>query len=294
MPPQGGGVMEQLGVSKLWSFLDGGDGAVPVTNGVVRSGRGFRVGSYLELAARVAELQFRNRQHVLLFRGQGGDWRSVQGRTSIMPGLLRPPPGRSRAPAALIAARFETLSRAEALLAQAFPPGGPLGRQRVARTRLLRWSILQHYEICPTPLLDVTHSLRVAASFASLGGGEEAFLHVLAVPNLSGAVTVHAEGGLQVLRLASMCPPVAMRPHIQEGYLLGEYPELAGPPQGLPALPHEMDFGRRMVAKFRFEPGRFWADPAFLPVPREALYPGERDPLERIAQGIRAALDPLP
>ena len=30
-----------------------------------------------------------------------------------------------------------------------------------------------------------------------------------------------------MIRLASVCPPEAVRPHIQEGYLLGEYPEIA-------------------------------------------------------------------
>ena len=38
---------------------------------------------------------------------------------------------------------------------------------RLRRQRILRWSILQHYEICDTPLLDVTQSIRIAASFAS-------------------------------------------------------------------------------------------------------------------------------
>jgi len=30
------------------------------------------------------------------------------------------------------------------------------------------WAILQHYGVCDTPLVDLTHSLRVAASFAHL------------------------------------------------------------------------------------------------------------------------------
>ena len=72
---------------------------------------------------------------------------------------------------------------------------------RLKRQRILRWSILQHYEICATPLLDVTHSLRIAASFASVSRSRRAFIFVLGLPNLSGAITASAEAGLQVVHL---------------------------------------------------------------------------------------------
>jgi hypothetical protein len=120
-----------------------------------------------------------------------------------------------------------------------------------------------------------------------LKGGAESFLYVLAVPNLSGAVTANAEGGLQVVRLASVCPPAALRPHIQEGYVLGEYPEMIGLTQTKHYKPYEMDFGRRIVAKFRFDPRTFWGDPTFPAVPEEALYPKGRDWLERLTADIR-------
>ncbi|WP_073138753.1 FRG domain-containing protein [Muricoccus roseus] len=288
--------MERVGVSKLWSFLDGSAAAELVTSGQVRSGRGFRVGSYPELAARVAELQYRNRHHVLLYRGQERDWRSVRGFTTLKPTIFRPPDGRKTLPDQLVEERYETLRLAEQRLAEGFEALRALGRQRVARERLLRWAILQHYEVCGTPLLDVTHSLRIAASFASLSVGtslsadDEACLLVLAVPHLSGAITASAEGGLQIVRLASVCPPSAMRPHLQEGYLLGEYPEMIGLSQKQHYRPFEMDFGRRIVAKFRFEPRAFWGDPAFPCVPREALYPATGDWLEGLAAGIREGL----
>ncbi|WP_458093300.1 FRG domain-containing protein [Roseomonas sp. WA12] len=283
--------MEQVGVAKLWSFLDGAEEAALVTNGRVRTDPGFRVLGYADLAARVAELQYRNRNHVLLFRGQSRDWRSVQGFTTLKPTIFRPPQARRSVPDSVVEARYERLRGAEERLADGFEALRALGRQRVARERLLRWSILQHYEVCPTPLLDVTHSLRVAASFAGLEGGDEGFVYVLAVPNLSGAVTANAEGGLQVVRLASMCPPAALRPHFQEGYLLGEYPEMIGLSQRRHYKPFEMDFGRRIVAKFRFAPAGFWGASAFSPLPRDALYPvQEGDWLERLAGEIRGAL----
>ncbi len=285
--------MEQVGVSKLWSFLDGSAEAVVATGGQVRSGAGFRVGSYAELAARVAELQYRNRNHVLLYRGQAQDFRSVRGFTTLKPTIFRPSPGRKTLPDSAVEERYATLRRAEQALAEGFEAQRALGRQRVAREPLLRWSILQHYEVCGTPLLDVTHSLRIAASFASLCMGEEAFLYVLAVPHLSGAITANAEGGLQIVRLASVCPPSAMRPHLQEGYLLGEYPEMIGLSQKRHYRHFEMDFGRRIVAKFRFEPRRFWGDAAFPRIPREALFPDTGDWLERLAAGIQEGLGPV-
>jgi hypothetical protein len=136
--------------------------------------------------------------------------------------------------------------------------------------------------------LDVTHSLRIAASFASANDNREAFVFVLGVPNLSGAVTASAEACLQIIRLSSVCPPSAVRPHIQEGYLLGEYPEMGGIDQKQHYKHYETDFGRRLVAKFRFEPARFWS-PNFPRVRKGALYP-KRDPLLTLANSIKSDL----
>lgn len=280
--------MEQVGISKLWSYVDGASKAEIVTNGRIRQDAGFAVSHYMDLAARVAELQYRNRNHVLFFRGQSGDWRSIRGFTTLKPTLFRPPAGRVRLSPAELARRFTKLATAEHLLALDFKTHKRFGWQRLARDRLLRWSILQHYEVCATPLLDVTHSLRIAASFASLAGGAEAFLYVLAVPNLSGAITANAESGLQVVRLASVCPPAAIRPHIQEGYLLGEYPDMADTLQSQHYKAHELDLGRRMVAKFRFTPATFWDDDTFPQVSHAALYPKGRDWLERLTADIAA------
>jgi len=187
------------------------------------------------------------------------------------------------------------MSKAEQFLSEGFKNRGKLGRQRVARERLLRWSILQHYEVCATPLLDVTHSLRIAASFASLAGGNQVFLYVVAVPNLSGAITANAEGGLQVVRLASVCPPAAIRPHIQEGYLIGEYPEMVGITQSRHYKRYEMDVGRRIVAKFHFNPGTFWCDANFPPITKEALYPRDLGWLETLTAEIadKIKIDPV-
>jgi len=286
--------MERLGASRIWSFLQDADTIQQVSNRQIRQDPGLRVANYLDLAARIAELQFRNRDHVLLFRGQPLDYRSTRRSTSLKASIFRPPPGRAVLPAPTLERRYARLAVAETMLVDAFGVHGWTGRLRVQRQRLLRWAILQHYEVCPTPLLDVTQSLRIAASFASTPGSEEAYLFALAVPNISGAITASAEAGLQIVRLASVCPPAALRPHIQEGYLLGEYPDLSSPPQREIYKPYQLDFGQRLIGKFRFTPATFWSDPNFPPVQHAALYPQGRDWLEEASTAIRARLAAMP
>jgi FRG domain len=196
------------------------------------------------------------------FRGQKGDYRNRSGNTALKPSLFRAANGSNPGPSVLMR-RFDVLKKADARLGRMYTTRGFAGRERLQRQQILRWSILQHYEICPTPLLDVTQSLRIAASFASDGEDREAFVFVLGVPNLSGAITASAEAGIQVVRLSSVCPPAAVRPHIQEGYLLGEYPEMTGYDQKQHYAHWEIDFGRRLIAKFRFNPQTFWKNDAF-------------------------------
>jgi len=49
-----------------------------------------------------------------------------------------------------------------------------------------RRTILHHYSVCDTPSLDLTHSLRVACSFAQLSSRDaRAYVFVLGLPYLS-------------------------------------------------------------------------------------------------------------
>jgi FRG domain len=285
--------METIGTTEMWSYFDGTPEAARATNKKVRQGPGHLVQGFLELATRVAELQFRNRDHVLLFRGQPSDHRDNHGNSSLKPTLFRPGGGLGGEPREhVLTQRFEHLKNAGRILAERYTSRGFLGKERLQRHRVLRWSILQHYGVCRTPLLDVTHSLRIAASFASLGLGNEAFVFVLGVPNISGAVTASAEAGIQMIRLASVCPPAALRPHIQEGYLLGEYPEMAEYEQKELYRHYEIDFGLRLVAKFRFEPHPFWKADHFPKVEEPDLYPNANDPLFEFTNEIKMLLGP--
>lgn len=285
--------METIGQTELWSLFDSRCEPRRATNTQIRRGDGHKVRSFLELATKVAELQFMNRDHVLLFRGQNGDHRNRNNNTTLKPTLLRPLSGSPRNPGSKrLTRRFQILNEAERELVNRYSAAKLLGLDRLKRHRILRWAILQHYEVCKTPLLDVTHSLRIAASFASNSANDRAFLFVLGVPNLSGAITASAEGGLQIIRLSSVCPPSAVRPHIQEGYLLGEYPEMADFQQKENYKHYEIDFGRRLVAKFCFDPAVFWKKETNFPqVNHEALYPDSSDPIFTLANEVKASID---
>lgn len=280
--------METIGSTTIMSYLAGHETVRSVKNSEVREDAGHLVKSYLELAKKIAELQFLNRDYVLLFRGQARDHRNRSKNSSLKASILRG--DESGNPESwLLEQRFDRLERAERELVRQYDYPG---RDRVNRYRVVRWSILQHYEVCATPLLDVTQSLRIAASFASSGEGDQAYVFVLGVPNISGAITASAEAGIQIVRLSSVCPPIAVRPHVQEGYLLGEYPELNDYSQKQMYAHHEVDFGRRLVAKFRFKPTGFWRAKDFPRIHPKALYPTSRsDPFARTAKAIARQID---
>jgi hypothetical protein len=284
--------MDVIGSQRILTFSEGSAQVRALTCASIRRGGACPVADFMDLANKVAELQFRNRDFILMFRGQHGDYRNRAGQTSLASSLMRSAdPGRPVA-RGVLAARFGRLVVAEQALVAAYRRQGLLGGERLERQRILRWAILQHYEICPTPLLDVTQSLRVAASFASHRAGAQAYLFVLGIPHISGAVTASAEAGLQVVCLASACPPTAVRPHIQEAYLLGEYPDFSSLEQQMFYSQAEMDFGRRLIAKFSFAPETFW-DPGgnFPKVGAQALYPGPaQDPMCDLAEAVKAAI----
>lgn len=281
--------METLGARKLYSFIDEPNARFRTLNNyMVRSNSGVEVANYPELVQRVAELSFFNPEHVLLFRGQKEDWTNSKGNSSLKPGIFRPFPGKRASPKSdELRGRYEKLARADYLLSKEYPF---TGRQRMSRYRILRWAILQHYEVCPTPLLDVTHSLRVAASFATNHTPPaKPILYVLGVPALSGTITASSEQGLQIIRLSSICPPEARRPYFQEGYLLAEYPDLVTLDEKLNYAAWEVDFGRRLLAKFRLARSGFWSA-AFPVIPHEALYPDQSDAMTPFARHIKERL----
>lgn len=123
-----------------------------------RTDSGLGVRSFGQLIELTAEVAYANPAHLLLFRGQSREYSDSRGRATIFPAMFR---AKGRLTRDTILEGFTTLDAAERRIAEAWPVS-LRGRRRVITDQPLRWALLQHYQICPTPMLDVTQSLRVA------------------------------------------------------------------------------------------------------------------------------------
>jgi FRG domain len=101
-------------------------------------------------------------------------------------------------------------------------------RRSIEMFREAVWAVSQHYDVWPTPLIDVTTNLRIAASFALWAGRAEGQLYVVALTPSTNSITFDADQHIVLARLQAVCPPIARRPHYQDGYLAGRFP-FAGP-----------------------------------------------------------------
>lgn len=289
--------MQQLGQKGLSAYFeDDQNEAVHVNDQFsIWRGTGHFVQSYAELLKKLAEIHYLNPDYVLMLRGQSKDYTHSRGHSYIKPGIFRSSDGHYPGDTTLMD-RFKRLRFAEKALvgnSRAYLASDP--KQRISRFKIIRWAILQHYGVVDTPLLDVTTSVRVAASFASDPTSNDAFLFVLAVPNISSAVTSNADVGIQTIRLASVCPPAAMRPHVQEGYLIGEFPEIDSFEQKGNYAYAETDFGCRLISKFHFNPTSFWHNRDFPEVPNHFLYPAsDEDPFLEVIDHVNADLQGYP
>ena len=230
----------------------------------------YPVATFRELVEHVAHLSYRNKDHLLFFRGQARDFRNKAHSSTVYPTIYRG----ERVSREQLDLSFSVLETAAARLCDILEQEAVEGHRDVRRRRYIQWSILQHYEVCATPLLDLTHSLRVACSFASLSAGKaEPYVFVFGLPYVSNRISINSEHDLVNIRLLSICPPEALRPYFQEGYLAGTDEVLMDFDSK-----SELDFSNRLIAKFRLTGVRagFWSD-GFRPYPKKVLYPsGDR------------------
>jgi len=245
----------------------------------VRSSDALDVDTFSDLVKHVAYISYHNPEFSLFFRAQDEDYRTRDGSSSLYPSIYRSLPTTSRHNS--LTNRFNTLQRAEEALAAQFVTQRFLGRAKIEKFREVRWALLQHYSVCRTPLLDVTHSLRVACSFAMDAGEDQAYVFVLGFPHVSGSISYSVEEELLNVKLLSICPPRAIRPYFQEGFLVGSFPSSEV------TRSEQLDVARRLIAKFRLNITTF-ADRNFTPIPHETLYPSN-DQMKRVCDRIRAA-----
>ena len=247
----------------------------------VDAARAYRVASYRDLVEQVARLAYLNKDHLLFFRGQSRDYKSKAGSSTIYPSIYRG----DYLPQREVNYRFDILSEASGQLKQLFTKQRVEGFQELSRKKYIQWSVLQHYGVCSTPLLDLTHSVRVACSFAQLGSSEaSSYVFVFGLPYVTNRISVNSEHDVVLIRLLSICPPNALRPYFQEGYLSGteditnEYETKT-----------ELDFKNRLIAKFEIPNGHsFWGS-GFTAIPESVLYP-EGDRVEELCRAISTRL----
>lgn len=246
----------------------------------VASKEAYDVSTYSELRQLIAKLSYVNKDFILFFRGQKNDYKNRFGKSSFYPSMYRGEPLNPEE----LKFRWEKLHSASKLLVKSIE-NKKLTDKTLKRKKLIQWSILQHYEVTETPLIDVTQSLKVACSFASLTNDSDyGYIFVFGLPYYTNRISVNSEHYLTNIRLISIAPPEALRPYFQEGFLIGEdefsetYYEKS-----------EFDLNNRLIAKFRFPNNAdFWGDSERM-FSKKDLYP-ENDPIELICSEIKKEL----
>jgi len=241
----------------------------------------FPVKTYRKLVEQIAKLSYVNKDHLLFFRGQSEDYRNKGNSSTFYPTIYRGDYLQRRE----VIHKFDLLNEASRQLKESFANKGISGNQELARKRYIQWSILQHYSVCDTPLLDLTHSLRVACSFAQLFATDsKAYVFVFGLPYITNRISINSEHDLVNIRLLSISPPDALRPYFQEGFLAGteditiDY-----------SSKDELDFNNRLIAKFEIPNERdFWGS-GFSKIPHSVLFP-KGDKVQKICEEIKLEL----
>jgi hypothetical protein len=231
----------------------------------IRASDPIPVATFTELSAHVAEIAAMNHTWMTFYRGQAQDWRNRVHKTTILPTLFRPPRGATSLPASVRQQRFERLEQAVEALRRSWKglrPPNPLWRFREYAVALL-----QHYGICPTPMIDLTTSLQVAASFARGDAGlDDGVVYVIAMPYPHQTISLYPDQSLSLARLQALVPRGARRPQYQEGWLAGRLPISAE------KTAHD-EAGGRLLAKYALAEGEAFWDGGFRPILQATLLP---------------------
>lgn len=249
-----------------------------VVGGSISRAIPFRISSFRLMVEHVARLSYLNPDYLLFYRGQNSDFLNKAGSTTIYPGIYRS----ENTSKIELRHRFDVLEEACRELIKRWTKSELEGLRDIKQKRYVQWSILQHYGVVETPLLDVTHSLRVACSFAQQEAASDwVTVYVLGLPQITNRISVNSEDDLVNIRLLSICPPAALRPHFQEGFLAGttdvtwDFDDKT-----------DLDFRNRLIAKFEIPAGRkFWGS-GFNSIPKRSLYP-VNDLVLRLCKGLR-------
>ncbi|WP_295232426.1 FRG domain-containing protein [Sediminibacterium sp.] len=236
----------------------------------VRASEGYKVNTFRELINEIALVTISNRNYEMFYRGQSKDYLNNQSKyysdrkpkSTILPSICRPDLKEDGSPKysvrkQTIRERYEKLFALIEFINKS---------KKFSHRDEYLMSLFQHYEICPTPLIDITQSLRVAATFA-LKTKNKGYVYVFGLPYPNQSTSYFIDSGIILLKLQNIMSTNALRPRYQEGYLVGKFPFDRRKSQF-------DDLSNRMVAKFFIDnsAGTFW-DEHFLPMPDDVLYP---------------------
>ena len=249
----------------------------------VRQSQPKHVESFRDLVKEIASISFQNPDMSIFYRGQKKEYSVKKPFCSLYPSILRDFTKSKIRRRLFLDKRYKILKEASSLLLDEFSEMNWEGHSVITKFPEVSWAILQHYEICNTPLLDITTSLRVACSFALQHDEDNGIVYVFGLPNTSGIISYYAYEEIINLRLLSICPPVALRPHYQEGYLVGTFPTTDVTKRTI-----QYDVSRRLLAKYKITKREFW-DNDFQEIPREALFP-KNDEMEKVVEKIHIKL----
>lgn len=237
----------------------------------IRKSKGALVNSFNSLVFRIAELGYNNHRHNLLFRGQARDDKDKNGKTRIYPSLYRPE--KTRLSKKQRSERFQKLKEAVSTLSEA---RNSLGVHSLLKNYGEYYiALIQHYQLCRTPMIDLTSSVLVAASFA-LEKHKTGYVYVFWMPHPQGSISHYIDDSLVLVKLQNVCPPEALRPHFQEAYLAGKLP--------IDSMKRAEDnFGTKLIGKYFLDntKGDFWKD-GFKQIPGDVLCPPNDTYLERL------------
>lgn len=238
----------------------------------------YSVRTFSELIKQTARLSYLNKDYLLFYRGQSFDHQNKVGNSTFYPSIYRQDYLTQRE----VIYQFDILENACEILVESFQSKNIEGCVDVKKRKSIQWSILQHYEVCETPLLDFTQSLRVACSFAlSDEDKKEGYVYVFALPYITNRISVNSEQDIINIRLLSICPPTAIRPYFQEGYLTGTS-DITNNYE----TKTELDFNRRLVAKFIIPNTKVFWGPDFSLIPKNSLFP-PNDPINDLCQTLK-------
>lgn len=243
------------------------------SNSKIRLSKGYPVSKFRDLVELTARTALWNKRYDIFYRGQSEDYKDKNQKTIIYPAICRAekhPNGKRKASirTSTIEKRYKELQSFIQFYSQKNPNTFPEEY----------YALIQHYDILPTPLIDVTQSLRVAASFA-LQNSNTGYLYVIGLPYIHGSISHFIDLGISLIKLQNACPVEALRPRYQEGFLVGR----------LPFNPQKSvgdNLAKRLIGKFYLDntDNQFW-DELFQPLPNNLLFPSD-DRYEKIIKDL--------